>query len=673
MDEHLTNLSKGKKLPNINDDDFCVSITKATELSGLTESQIRYLDTLPSITIGKRRLGERNRVYSKLDVMLLRWIAEQEGRPSDIIDRFNKQQEKILRELGHVTLQQVIDAERSALGHDVLVSRLVTLLLSIWRETMQAMKVDATILCVIFGPQDEDWKASFLESCKEKRSFDLTHSLIVWSDPPKDDVFQDANAISSNLSIIYSRQSWYLPFDEKVIFDTSRFTNSNDPFAVAVLWLPTYDRAGEDKKLESSVQKKLETSAQYLNRSKSKKKLVDLLMRSFRFVIRRSGQSVNIPVVVYLRSGMGEYSVIQCLRLLLDTCIRPYFSDCYYYVGRFDSNGELVLLAQGGEKTAGYLPVAKSNHDTPWWISFVRDRAGLALAQDVRTGPMHKSEYGSVVCFPLMALEKVVGVLGIEITDRTKHCLTERHGYVDADLLRYLICISEIAAEYLSLMESSAQKAERSRVAYVTEEAVNWWLNIYRFGGSDYTRIAEKVYDWLEQENLRTQDAFYVILIDIYNEGELTATYQGVEVIIYIVQKLKERLKEFLANDPIAANLLNAHQLAILEEPVGDHLLFAEVQIPRDYLLMLLEQIREFWQHTNDDLIWKGVKVQHFTLQVGACRFVGLADYDKKMASRIMNYHLKKLAQQLYVRHQGQPLNHVLEYEAAILTEKIVE
>ncbi len=671
MDEHSTRFSKVKKLPSINDDDFCVSITKAAELSGLTDSQIRYLETLPSITLGRRRPGERNRVYSKLDVMMLRWIAGQEGRPSDIIDHFNKQQEKILRELGHVTLQQVIDAERSVLGHDVLVSRLVTLLLSVWRETLQAMRVDATPLCVIFGPQDENWKALFLESCKEKSSFDLAHSLVVWSNPSKEDIVQDSNATPNSLSIIYSQQSWYLPFDEKAIVDTSRFTNPTDSFAVVILWLPTH--ASEDKKLESGDQKKLEMSAHYLNKSKSKKKLVDLLMKSLKQIIKRSGQSVNVPIVVYLRSGMGEYAAVQCLKLLLDTCIRPYFSDCYYYVGRFDSSGEFALLTHGGEKAAGYLPVARANHDTPWWISYVHDRAGLALAQDVSTGPMHKSEYGSTVCFPLMALEKVVGVFGIESTDRTKHCLIERHGYVDADLLRYLICISEIAAEYLSLMESSEQKSERSRVAYVTDEAVNWWLNIYRFSGSDYTRIAEKAYDWREQESSKTQDDFCVILIDVYNEGELTANYQGIEVVIHIIHKLKERLTELLSNDPIAANMLNAHQLALFEEPVGDHLLFAEEQMPRDYLLLLLEQIREFWQHSNDDLIWKGVKVQRFTLQVGVCHFVGLADYDKKMATRIMNYHLKKLAQQLYVRHQDQPLNHVLEYEASIVTEKVVE
>ena len=605
--------------------------------------------------------------------MLLSWIAQQEGRPSDIIDYFKERQEEILRDLGHVTLQQVVDVERSVLGHDVLVSRLITVLLSIWREAMQAIKADATILCVIFGPQEEEWKASFIENCKEKRSFDLARTLVVWSTVPKEDIPQDSNVIFGNLSIIYSRQSWYLPFDGKVIFDTSRFTSTGDPFAVAILWIPTYDKGHEDKKLESGIQRRLEMSAQYLNKSKSKKKLVDLLMRSLRHIIKRSWQPVSVPVVVYLRGGMGEYPVVQCLKLLLDTCIRPYFPDCYYYIGRFDLNGELLLLSQGGEKSAGYLPIAKANHDTPWWIPFVRDRAGLALAQDVRNGPGHKGEYGSVVCFPLMALERVVGVLGIETTDRTKHCLVERHGYIDADLLRYLICISEIAAEYLSLMESSTQKAERSKVAYATEEAVNWWLNIYRFGGSDYTRIVERVYDWLEQMHLRTQDDVCVILVDVYKEGDLTATYQGVEVVVHIIQKLRERLRELLSNDPVAADLMAVNQLVLLEEPIGDHLLFTEAQMPRDYLLMLLEQIREFWQNPNDVLIWKGVKVQPITLQVAVCRFVGLIDHDRKMASRIMNYHLKKLAQQLYVRHQDRALSHVLEYEAAIVTEKVVE
>ena len=48
-------------LPELDDDEFCVSITKAAELSGLSESQIRYLEGLQGINIGKRGPRERNR------------------------------------------------------------------------------------------------------------------------------------------------------------------------------------------------------------------------------------------------------------------------------------------------------------------------------------------------------------------------------------------------------------------------------------------------------------------------------------------------------------------------------------------------------------------------------------------------------------------------------------
>src|SRR2546423_10856717 len=77
--------------------------------------------------------------------------------------------------------------------------------------------------------------------------------------------------------------------------------------------------------------------------------------------------------------------------------------------------------------------------------------------------------------------------------------LVEKNGLTDADLLRYLICIAEIAAEYLNLTESSAQKAERSKLAYASEETVSWWLDIYHFGGLNYSRFIEKVCCWMEE------------------------------------------------------------------------------------------------------------------------------------------------------------------------------
>src|SRR5215831_1807179 len=95
MDEHFNMQSSGENLPDLDDNEFCVSITKASDLSGLSESQIRYLEHLQGFTIGRRQPGERNRVYTKQDVRLLWWIAQQDARPSDVADYLNKHQEEI--------------------------------------------------------------------------------------------------------------------------------------------------------------------------------------------------------------------------------------------------------------------------------------------------------------------------------------------------------------------------------------------------------------------------------------------------------------------------------------------------------------------------------------------------------------------------------------------------
>src|SRR5712691_3351805 len=89
------------ELPELDDNEFCVSITKAAELSGLTESQIRYLESLTGVNIGKRGPKERNRVYTKQDVKLLWWVAQNQKnhRPSEIADFLSQHQEDILSKL----------------------------------------------------------------------------------------------------------------------------------------------------------------------------------------------------------------------------------------------------------------------------------------------------------------------------------------------------------------------------------------------------------------------------------------------------------------------------------------------------------------------------------------------------------------------------------------------
>jgi len=343
--------------------------------------------------------------------------------------------------------------------------------------------------------------------------------------------------------------------------------------------------------------------------------------------------------------------------------------------------GQLEILERRGDEDAGYLPKALAMQDLPWWIRYTQKNASLALAQDATaTHLLHKGEYGSVICFPLIVIDKVVGVLSIENThvDLKMHCLTERNGLADADLLRYLICIAEIAAEYLSLTESSAQKAERSKVAYASQETVSWWLDIYRFGGLNYSRFIEKVCCWMEEVPINSDDEVNLMVIDIFRESDLAARFQGFEVIINIVRRTRERISELIQNDPIAKDLAAQNKIMLFDTPLGEHLLLATVSShnePRDYLLIFLEKIRRFWQKESGDIFrWKRVNID-VALQVGICRFDGLARYKREMASQIMNYHLRELVNRIYDRDKDsqQPLNHVIEYDAIIRTEKVHE
>ncbi len=659
-----------EELPELDDNEFCVSITKAADLSGLSESRIRYLESLSGVNIGKRGPKERNRVYTKQDVKLLCWIAQKQKdhRPSEIADFLSQHQEDVLGTLGRITLRQVTQYEQISSGHDVLVSRLVALILSMWQEAALGggKKADAVIMGVVFGPQDEIWRASFLQNCTEGRAIDLADSLVVWSTILQEelkDLYVDPDIIFGNLNIIFSHQSWYLPASKKLVFDTSHFSDTTEPFSVAILWFPLDKHTAIDQ---------LQMSAQ--NVSELKKKLAGMLMQSLANALRRSPHPTSLSTSVFSRGILGRRSVSKGLSLVLATCIEPYFPDCYSYIAKFEPMGQLEILEHRGDEDVGYLPKVLATQDHPWWIRYVKKSASLALAQDATTTHLlHKGEYGSVVCFPLIVIDNVVGVMGIE--NVRVDFLAERNGLTGADLLRYLICIAEIAAEYLNLTESSAQKAERSKLAYASEETVSWWLDIYHFGGLNYTRFVEKVCCWMEEVPINPDNEVNLVVIDIFKESELAAEYQGFELIIYIVRKTWERIAELIKNDPIARELVAEKRLMLFDTPIGEHLLFATVNVPRDYLLIFLEKIRRFWQKESGDIFrWKRVEID-VTLQVGICRFDGLARYGREMAFQIMNYHLGELVYQIYDRNENskQPLNHVIEYDAIIRTEKVHE
>ncbi|MFI5422130.1 MAG: hypothetical protein ACHQ1H_14290, partial [Nitrososphaerales archaeon] len=546
QEENLIKSIRAEDLPEFDENEFCVSITKAAELSGFSESQIRYLESLSGANIGKRGPNERNRVYTKQDVKLLWWIAQRLGdlRPSEIADYLSQHQEEILNELGRITLKQVVEHEQTSSGYDILVSRLVALILSMWQEAAlgRGKKADAVIRGVIFGPRDEVWKSSFLKNSTAGRPIDLAGSLVVWSsvvEEERKDLYVDPDIIFGNLSIILSNQSWYLPTStKKLVFDTSHFADSTEPFSTVILWEPL------DKQTAVS---QLRISAQNVN--ELKKKLTGMLMQSLSNVLQGASRPTNLSTSVFSRGILGRQSVSQGLSLLLETCIKPYFSDSYSYIGQFGPTGQLMILENRGNVEMGYLPQVLANQELPWWIRYILKSASLALARDAAaTHLLHKGEYGSVVCFPLIALDNVVGVMGIENVHAD--FLIGRDGLTEADLLRYLICIAEIAAEYINLTEASAQKAERSKLAYASEETVSWWLDVYYTGGLNYTRFTERVCDWMEELPINPDDDVNLVVIDIYRESELAAEYQGFELVIDVVRRTRERIAELILNDP---------------------------------------------------------------------------------------------------------------------------
>ncbi len=669
QEKNLIKSIRAEDLPEFDENEFCVSITKAAELSGFSESQIRYLESLPGANVGKRGPKERNRVYTKQDVKLLWWIAQKLGdlRPSEIADYLGQHQEEILNELGRITLKQVVEHEQTSSGYDILVSRLVALILSMWQEAAlgRGKKADAVIMGVIFGPQDEAWKSSFLQNSTGGRPIDLAGSLVVWSsvvEEERKDLYVDPDTIFGNLSIILSHQSWYLPTStKKLVFDTSHFSDPGEPFSTVILWEPLEKHTAVNQ---------LRISAQNVN--ELKKKLTGMLMQSLSNVLQGASRPTHLSTSVFSRGILGRQSVSQGLSLLLETCIKPYFSDSYSYIGQFVPTGQLMILESRGNVEMGYLPQVLASQELPWWIRYIIKSASLALARDAAaTHLLHKREYGSVVCFPLIALDNVVGVMGIE--NVRFDFLVERDGLTDADLLRYLICIAEIAAEYINLTEASAQKAERSKLAYASEETVSWWLDVYHTGGLNYTRFTERVCDWMEELPITPDDDVNVVVIDIFRESDLASEYQGFELVIDIVRRTRERIVELIQNDPIAKELEANKQLMLFDTSVGEHLLFATVNIPKDYLLIFLEKIRRLWQKEAGDIFrWKRIEID-VALQVGICRFDGLGRYKREMAFQIMNYHLRELVNQIYERDKvsEHPLNNVIEYDAIVRTEKV--
>ncbi|HYL44417.1 MAG TPA: MerR family transcriptional regulator [Ktedonobacteraceae bacterium] len=633
------------------DDEFYVSISKAAELSGLSESQIRYFESLSGINIGQREgPKERNRVYTKRDVRLLQAVYRcKEARPAEIAEVIKSHQEQILERLEQFTLPQIIQHEEAIAGYHVLITGLVALLLSIWQEA--ATPPGTTIEGIIFGPQKESWKASFLQSIESKGSLDLADSLVACPTGA-------GKARTTDLKIFYSKQSWYLPYMDDPIWDTRWFADASKPFAIAVQW----------RRSPNEIQEQM-PSLQLDERARA---LTTMLIQSLKNVLNAHPGKSGDAVSVYSRASLGPVAVAHGLSLMLRTCIQPYFSNCYTYVAKFEKDNDLRVLEQGGDPNSGYIPQFLNSSqflDTrrfPWWIAFAKEQVSIALDQDASRRPESREEHGSVVCIPLVGQDKVVGVLGVEntCTDHTEHCLKRRDGFDGPELLRYLVCMAEIAADYLNHQVSSLERFERSQLAYTRHETTEWHWNIYQQGGLNYTRIVEKILDWTEQIGSLVEKTVNVVVIDIAEEDILAREHKGFDIIINLLQRTRLRIKTTLQSDPTASSLISKNQLVLFDEPVADHLVLVTIDIPRDYLRVILERIKRIWLATSDKFVW-GEKEVAVSLQVGVCRFPSLG-YERGIASEMMKHHLWMMSQQMFAK---MPLEHVLEYDAVVVTE----
>ena len=637
------------------EDEFYVSISKAAELSGLSESQIRYFENLGGVNLGQREgPKERNRVYNKQDVRLLRAVYLcSDARPAEVAQVIREHQERILEQLGRVTLPQIMRHEESVAGHDYLITGLVSVLLSIWQELLTPQGV--VIKGVILGPQKDPWKAAFLQSVEHESPIDLADCLVIWS--------TGTNQVrSADYKIFFSHQSWYLPFTENLTWDRHWFTDTSKPFAITLLWHYSPDELPlREQELVPS-----------LDMDQPATLLTNMMMNCLKHILDTHSGKSGEPVSIYSRVSLGTAAVLQGLSLLLHFCIEPYFPDCYAYIATFLKDGRLEVLEQCGNPKFGYIPPYLSSsrildtHNMPWWITFSKEQASISLDQDSARRPESREERGSVVCIPLTGLDRVVGVLTVENTcaNPEVHCLQTRNGIDGPAFLRFLNCIAEIAADYLNRQASSLERIERSRLVHTRHDTVAWHWSIYQHGGLNYESSIEKMLDWTRMVGTQAEKLVNVVIVDIAREDVLARTHKGFDIIIGILERTRTRIRTIIQNDPIASAFAAKDQLILFDEPVADHLVLAAADVPRDYLLVFLERIRRIWQAPNDTFEWEGSPVA-FSLQVGVCNFPGLGLHERGIATELMKHHLWALSHAMFDKT---PLEHVLEYDAKVIT-----
>lgn len=661
MEDLLADLLQSIEYDSVEwENEFYVSISKAAELSGLSQSQIRYFEGLKGVNIGKREgPNERNRVYTMRDIQLLRWVYRNHTvRPAELATILSEHQEEIFERLGQVTLPQLVKRESAIAGYDAVISDLATLLLAIWQGA--ALPGEARLYGVILGPGDRDWKKAFKDNLNDKsRSMiDLKDCLVIWP-------ASSASKSPAEYSVCFSTRSWFLPLSEQQFYDTCRLAESDTPLSIVFVWEHTHDTSLATEQTEGYA----------LDLDASKRILTSMLLESLANVLNQYRGKPGEPVSVFSRSTMGYSAVTHGLSFLLNNCIKPYFPDCYLYVARFGEHDEVEIVEEAGDFKAGYIyPFLDERRvldpqKIPWWIRMAKEQVVIALDRDVKRRPESREESGSVVCIPLVRQDRVIGIVGVENpeTDRDAHCLAARGDIDGPALLRYLICMAEIAADYLDFSDSSQERIERTQTAYTSEETSKWHMSLYDEGGPNYSEVIEKILDWTEQVSMQPEDRLDVVIFDIAQDDKLAREYKGFDIITKIVQSTYMRIQAAIQRDYKLSSLLTKKEMILFEKPVADHLVLATIRTPTAYLLVSLERLRKLWDVPNDTFTWEGKKVD-VSLQVGVCKFSNLGAYERGIASELMKHHLWTIGGEFKQKH-----DHTIEYDAIVPTEKIKE
>jgi DNA-binding transcriptional MerR regulator len=658
-------------------DRFYVGISTAAQLSNLSESQIRYIESLPGITLGRREGPKRrNRVYTQRDIALLRWISKQNMRPTDVAEEMLRNQEEILKQAGYLTMEKAAQLDDILSGCQPLISRLSSLLLLAWQKLLASDTSDTTedtleprepISRIVIGPQDPQWLTSAQADLRAHRALDLKDCFVFWPEPYSAlESHEENRAVDFDLRVLFSSQTMYLPYPaghEVLLL-------SQDGIPCSVLLLrPKPQRDGEPVSDASEALFLIQGGS-------AEADLGRLLLESLQRVLDASVRHPDARQTVQLAgTSLSSGALLNGLTLLLEACVRPYFPAHYdVYLALFDdssANRALRSEVANSEAKTGLRTI--SGADDQWWIRFAREYASIALAEKSSRSPFHERKQDddpdnpddpSVVCLPLTSFGNTLGALCVEgfPSGPEDHCLAPR-GYVHdgKHWLQYLMCIAESAVDYLAMISSISQRARRAEQIYMWKDTISWYWNIYTKGGLNYDTAISDMLDMLRNKAAGKEDTLAFLVIDIVNEQQLAADHQGFEIITDLLKHTRRRLKALIKEDIFARELQSRDMLKLLEEDYGDHLIVVAINPPYQSLRIFADKVRMIWQRdAGDSFKWDNESLE-VSLQVGILAVPDLVPLEEINRRQIVEHGLSTLVDSLFRRERERNSKYRLE------------